>query len=576
MKTNPFWMRPNESRWLAGALIISLVSFAFHASFDYLGSARLAVSGVLLLVLQAVWLFYCPALRERDLGKDPETRSLAINVLTIILCVVLVAIYSYRLMAPGPWSEEVWWTEQAREILAGTRIHPIGFKGDHPANFFAWPVAFFLWLTGDGLFSTRLPGIFYALITAWLVGVSGARLTGAPRLLLVVLPALSISSLHFSRSGWNEITAAPILIAFQIYALIALLTDNRQRSLWLLGVAAGLGFSTLYTAFFFSLIIIGFVICMRPAILSWRKKLIILAAFALVAAPTFGKVIKYPHLSLGRHVEWAKGGEWGNHFDSNRQPLPTYVRTSESIVKHIMPSLTASPGRDLMEINLEPTSFVLFIIGFLGLWRVAAVRCSLCTYGGLIGMFLGLVLSNTEVSRWRELSLFPLVMLFVVVGLGLIWRLLSARPHLRTGLIAVVLALHFGFLGERYFGTQWGYFGHEASQRAKDIFDKMASIQPTPKRFYVADSENGLFFRYMRAMNNSGTPLQKLSLKNEGGAQAVEGDSALAIPSLPETQQLSASWDREALEKPELVKKVEVMDPHGRPWGEIYVLSPAS
>lgn len=479
------------------SVVLLLASLVFHLLVDVHTSLQAQWQGVGLILVSilavlAMGIAFPATALPNMLPRVPWPGR-------ILLLLTWIFFYLVFLKEPGPWSEEVWWAELGRSIANGSLVNPIGFKGDHPANFQAWPVAFFFLLTGDPIFSARLPGALYAPATVFFVILTVALYCRVRSVFSCwVLGLLSVSLLHYSQSGWNEMNSVPLLISVQFYLLSRALLYSCRRSLILLALFAGLGFWSLYTPALFSLIATGFVLIARKTTLSFRMKALWLLCFLLIAAPTFGKMLHHSFNSLARHEAFLKGGEWTPQFNESYRPLPTYFQTLYAIWWHILPGPSSLHREALLQINLEGTTMLLFMAGLLwGLWGFDRYR-KLLLYGSTILLVIGITLTNPGGSTWREFCFWSPLMIFALIGLQiLLSRIEKVSPVVGASAVALLLCAHVYIFGMRYLQSRVGAFGEFASYQAKRIFEELAPQLEGSRTYYFSNSMRGWFARLL-------------------------------------------------------------------------------
>lgn len=495
-------------------VVLSLATLGYHAHYDYLGDPGLAKTGLALVLISLA----CAAILLGSLARSAEPDTEPVHRLDLWVClaalVATLVLYLVGIRSAGPWSEETWWVELSREILAGTRIHPAGFKDDHPANFQAWPAAFFLLVTRDPLLAVRLPGVFYSLATAGFCAAT-VRLF-RPRALLAptfVLAACGFTLLHYAHSGWNEMSIVPFLISGQLYFSGRVALQGSVRALLPLAFFAGLGFWTLYTPFVFSLIVLGGLAVLPSSRVTPRHKLLFALSSLLIVAPTIGKAIRYPIEAVTRHEEFLKGGEWGRKFDDTYRPLPTYAGNLGQALRHMLPSRDAFEDRDLTGIHLEATVSALAVLGLL----VGAVRFSWPQRGVLFGSFflllVGLVVSNPQASLWRELCLIPFPLVLAGVGWSVVVDGLRERAGGKwlapiTG--GLLIVLHLGIWAHRYEWFATRYQGNPLGEAVLALHTETRRVTPDTTAIAVPETDGRLAWRYFNALEY-GTPAPPLS-----------------------------------------------------------------
>lgn len=470
----------------AGA--VATASLAFHASVRYLDSTPGQVAGTLFwataLVIAFAYTVAAPRRSELSWRSLLRETGWAGGALLLAGCLFhLVEIRSF-----GLWLDEVYFIEQAREILAGRIIHPAGFIGDAPANFEAWPVAGLLALTHDPKLAVRLPGVLYLLAAAALAGRLAHHLLGRRSAAFALLFAtFSLWSVHQGFMAWHNVTITPVLVLWQLCLFVEARVHGCERSLRWLAIGLGVAFTLLYVPLFLVALLAPF------AALDFRRfPLRALAGFVLVfllvAGPTLGKCVQYTELSLGRHANYLRGGE---------QPTtpPSVGRYAESL-KEIVDELKADSLR-------EPTKVARF-----GLWPTYLEVTTLwCLWAGLAAVavlawrrnvaarwtlaatawtLLALVLTNPGTSCWRQAGLVPLLWVIAAAGAAAIVAgpaRLGAPVRVPAGVAAVLVAAHVAVFARLYWRYQDAQFRNPAFTHEL-VADR---IQP----FVVAFAERG-------------------------------------------------------------------------------------
>ncbi len=126
---------------LVFAILLLLASLIFHVRVNAHTSMHTQWIGVGFILFSMLSVVLMALAFPAAPISYPRVRISALGWFVILA--VWMGLYLLAIKAPGPWSEEVWWTELGKSVANGSIINPIGFKGDHPANFQAWPVGFF-------------------------------------------------------------------------------------------------------------------------------------------------------------------------------------------------------------------------------------------------------------------------------------------------------------------------------------------------------------------------------------------------------------------------------------------------
>jgi 4-amino-4-deoxy-L-arabinose transferase-like glycosyltransferase len=150
----------------------------------------------------------------------------------------------------------------------------------------AWVIGVVTWTTGkDGPFWIRLPGPLFHAATALILAALAARLASAR---IAVWVAVTYVTLPMVAVGSLLISTDTIMAPFFAAALLAhsrLVETRRPVFAVLAGAAAGMAFLAKYAAVYF-LLGVGIGALLIPALrIGWRNGLLLLAGFAVVAAP---------------------------------------------------------------------------------------------------------------------------------------------------------------------------------------------------------------------------------------------------------------------------------------------------
>lgn len=432
-------------------VVLALSSFAFHALIDHQSSVTNQWIGAGLLsacVLLALGLFgMC-----RDASPNNPSSIWGPRYYPFLIVGLLVApLFLWDLESLPMWSEEARWTEQARRIVHGEMIHPIGTIGDHPANFSAWFCALILALTGDPLFATRFPSVVFSYFTVYFaVGTSAVLVPGGPLFWRYLLGFLSVTLIYFSGTGWNEMTIAPCLVAIQMYFVARVIVSKSARGPPGLGISAGFGFWTLYSSFLSAAVALATVLCAPNRWVLGRSKITMLLVFLLVASPVLGKMVRDPMACFSRHERFLQGGEWGKQFGGEYRPLPTYIRTIRVLAERMVPNSDLVGFQQLQDGRLEIVVFGLLIVGLVWLPLTLGWSRRIALFVPACGTLAGLILSNPEASPWRTFCIFPFELVIAISVLGCLSRVLKGHEYLYHVLVAGLVISHVALFGLHY------------------------------------------------------------------------------------------------------------------------------
>ena len=150
----------------------------------------------------------------------------------------------------------------------------------------AWVIGAMTWLSGnDGPFWVRAAGPLFHAATALILAALAARMAAAR---IAVWVAVTYATLPMVAVGSLLISTDTIMAPFFAAALLAharLVETQRPVFALLAGAAAGLAFLAKYAAVYF-LLGVGIGALLIPALrIGWRNGVLLLAAFAVVAAP---------------------------------------------------------------------------------------------------------------------------------------------------------------------------------------------------------------------------------------------------------------------------------------------------
>lgn len=313
------------------------------------------------------------------------------------------------------FTDEAFWLEQARFILSGHFLNPVGFIGDQPANFHSWIVAASAFLTRSAPFAVRLPGVLFVAGMALQLGRLAFVLSGrVAAFFAAFFGLLCVWTVHFVSLGWMNVSITPFLVAWMLSALTEGVIHRCPRALLRSGIAVGIAVNTLYV----SLVPAVFVcLAVLLAIRRIGRRAVVMFAVTVfaVASPTFGKCLAYPGLALGRHVSYAKGTEQGG-------TPPRYADTAAHLASNLRPEPAPDPGR--RDERMPRGVMVEWSLGLVAACGTALLAWgaargapgALVVLGALLWCAVGLIASNPGTSEWRQSILQPF--LFLAAGLA--------------------------------------------------------------------------------------------------------------------------------------------------------------
>ncbi len=328
----------------------------------------------------------------------------------------------------GLFLDEWYWLESARRILAGLVPSPFGFIGDQPSNLPAFPVAFLLAIFKNPVFSVRITGVIYSIITIVFVYLLVKKLMGKKAAMVsALLLAVSVWDIHMSNLGWNNVNLNPMLIAGVLYYLYRIFTnDYDSKTLFLFALFVSLCLHLLYVA---ALIIIPALYALIVLVINWiktksgptlRNIVLFFLYFIICISPLVPKLSMYPHESIGRHSGFIeenvvrsedKQSSTGYYFDQLKLLLDDFTTGEKNF-----------QAEGLWGITLSRASQVLFFLGLI-LVIVQVIRKKASSYWIIVIVALGtlllipFVLLYRTSSVWRAYAILPIITLFVTFTL---------------------------------------------------------------------------------------------------------------------------------------------------------------
>jgi hypothetical protein len=454
---------PDESRpkgfgsalLVSVALVLAVVSLSFHTSVPYLGSTRYQAWGSVMFFAGLLVTFLLIASSRQD--DNTRWRSLIEKTGWLWAALLAASLFFHlsHILIPPLFMDEKFWLDQARSILEWKNFHPSGFIGDQPANFQAWPVALFLLLTHSPVVSVRLPGVLYlvgmSVFLYRLLFIAGGRL-GAT--LACLFSAFSIWTVNLGVYGWNNVTIVPLLTVWPLAKFVEAITFRCERSLLWCALALGLAVTTLYVPLTVAALLLPAVLFMVRRF-SWGTLVRFALVFLLVAAPTVGKVVRYPTRAVGRHVEFASG----SHAAAGASLWARYAETAVESARELLPESLLKPlrlfDRGLWGCYLEATTFLFLFVGSFvaAAGRFGRREAERWLLAAAIWLFVTMAISNPGLSVWRrsglQAALFGLAALGAAAALTFAGRRLSS-PRFRAWLLPLLILLHGAFFFRAY------------------------------------------------------------------------------------------------------------------------------
>ena len=456
-----------KNKFLIFVWSISALSFSIHAFIDYkLNVLTQTISTSFVLLAVCIPIFYSLSHKRETTGTNILKKEKRLNIYKLAtlsgLTFAILFISTYGISFAPIWSEEIYWIEDAKKIISGELINPMGIKGDNPANFQAWTCALILLLTSNPILSARLPSVFYSILTSIFSLLIIRRISNCKDF-IYCSPVIFFSAplFYYSQIGFSEITIVPALISFCLYRFIEFIADekNKERNLGLLAIASGLCFWTLYTP-----IIVGgcviFLSLLQPNLILSKKLKVVLFSFVILAcSPTIGKIVNNPNLYIGRHISLIKGGEWGRNFNQKRTPLAAYVENINSLAKNISPFQNRSLLETRFNITIEYSTLFFALVGFALLLKLK--RNNLLFLNCFLAQLISLILSNQTLSPWRELCLVPFIIVFAGLGFSSIFSFIKKYSFFGSCVFfSMVSSVHvyiffFSLIGYVHPGRNW-------------------------------------------------------------------------------------------------------------------------
>lgn len=433
-------------------LILFFGSLAYHWNVPYFQTAGEQLIGLSIIIGCFTFTISCTqhSAWKKLLNVSSQFRQL--NPLIIPLLGFLAFVHLRDLWQTPMWLSEAFVINDAKRIISGDLLHPIGDSGDFPSNFMSWPVALVLFLSHDPIFSVRIFGVLSGLLTAYLAYLMLDLLKGSASIgwLAILIPLFSVWMIELAICGDNNwVSFLPLIIMAPYYFLLRAITLRSPSSLVLLAIVCGICFWTLYVPFVFSLIIVATIFLLPARTLSFRSKLNFCLLFLIIASPTIGRVLQFPQIAIGRHVNYIMGGEaTAFRFVSVLEALDRYKESALLILRDLYPSIVEVQHRT-RGIILEPTLFALMVLGFLTIPFFLTVQQTFLLYFPMLALGAGIVASNPQFSIWRLTALAPFCFFFAVAGsyiISSIGRRALKAPVWITGLFISALHLYFFYL----------------------------------------------------------------------------------------------------------------------------------
>ena len=474
--------------------LLTLVSFLYHALVPFQSTLPLQWGGVGMMSC-GLFLLVLAMVRARRPAK------VHVEAIWIVAVTAGLLLYSRQMGRLPLWYSEGIIIECAKSLLAGSFIHPFRPSGDFPSSFLNFAVAPLLYLTHSPLFSVRFLPVLFGLTTVVLVGLTGRWLLGnvGQFYLFLALPLFSIWQIHLCNVNDNNwISAMPAFVAGQLYLFLRVRRGGGTASLLCLSFICGLSFWTLYVPAISALLVSMFVLTLPSASLPPARKLKYIMGAAVFVAPLVGGIINSPSL-MQRHAAFLKGGEYKETEFQKVEDIPKrYLKSTLVILRSSLPALERTHS-NLRLIVLEPTTFVLLLVGLVLAPFSARPHDLWYVYLHLILLFMGIILSNPLPSTHRIIALSPFLFIFAGLGAEKIvqanCRLFGSRVGSGSRLIlALVHAGAFALYYREYSLVQ--FTPERSSSFPKILAEKVRELRPDGKTLLLPARHQLVFSSY--------------------------------------------------------------------------------
>jgi 4-amino-4-deoxy-L-arabinose transferase-like glycosyltransferase len=333
-------------------------------------------------------------------------------------------LYRIQSVPPGLYRDEAMDGNNAIEVLETQRWQVFYPEDGGREGLYINTAALFVAGLGNEPWVLRLPAAIFGVVTVWGLYLLGAELFGVEAgLLAAFFLATSFWHVNFSRIAFRAI-AAPCLLAWSLYLLLA---GVRRARLWMVvlaGAVYGLGFYT-YIAYRATPVLVALVLARCPRRVRW--------AFGAVAAAAVVPLAVY----FARHPQ----DFWGRSLQVSvlqnahpaREVLLNVWRTARMFFRH---------GDFLWRHNVAwraelfwPVA-VLFAIGVaVALWRRHKWAYTVPLVWMAVG-FVPVVLSDDVMPHaLRSILMAPAAMLLAAVGAG---ELLGRMGRFRAAALLLI------------------------------------------------------------------------------------------------------------------------------------------
>jgi hypothetical protein len=421
-------------------------------------------------------------------------------LLAITLVAAFLRLYQIERLPPGDSFDPARYGEDALRILDGWRpvFLPTTDAGREPL--YSYWVTLWVWLLGVDSTTLHIASALVGILSVPAIFLVGEELflDAEPflqrygGLFAALTTALSYWHLNLSRYGVRAILI-PLFAALTLYCLWRAIRTESHLLFAVTGVILGLSGYTYQVARLLPvLVVLAFLLNYRWPWLWSRRTWIDFLLVALVAVLLFSPLgyyfLKNPGSFTGRvsqtyvfgasdqaEVKWAVfRGELAKSL------LYLNFRGDTEYILHTLPGRPA----------LNPFLSVLFFLGLLtAIWSHR--RFDLFMLGWFVIMYLPSVLSFDGPNGKRLIGTFPVVMLFVALGAGTLWRLASNRRMLFRQIAVGLLVLGLGYTGVRTYHEYfviWGknpdLFVHFLS--GYTVVGEFARELPTDEAVYVS------------------------------------------------------------------------------------------
>ena len=358
----------------------------------------------------------------------------------LVLLVFLVVYAAALLLNLGYMSFQ--WDEMPH--MNGALLLSRGQAGEYMTQYGYYPPLYdivttgFFQLFGIGATSGRLAAVAFSLLAIWIVfefvnRVYGAKIALVSSLMLGTMPGF----FWLSRVAMLE-TMLIFFFSLTLFFVFTWLSDKKDKTLILSGLALGVGFLAKYQIVVAGLVMIAGILLLGRHRLKWRfsRFLLVPLVAALVVVPWLVVLFQSSGLSsFGSLLNTISGGHAERLDYSARFPLPIFY-----LIEVTWP---------FPDLPVHPISLFVYVLGLLGLglwaWRRNPADKFFLAWFGLVYVFFTLLPNK----QWRYVTpLFPVLAIsaasfvfFVYGRIGAVWK--SGRLSLSEHRVRQVVAALF-------------------------------------------------------------------------------------------------------------------------------------